>query len=92
MVVALPGIVQPLENDGGEYGAAVHDGQDVRHGLRSPGLRVEDARVGLVVEAVCERRLAGERADLIASVLGDVLEDVSADIKAAEGVEVPGVS
>ena len=63
--------------------------QAVGHWLRRPLLRVEDTRIAGVEGGVCECWRAYPAAQLVVRVLGDIAEDVGADVIAAENVGIP---
>lgn len=75
----------PLLLNGRQYGPPMHARMDVRHGLRRPGLGVEDAWVGEVVVHLIEGGLlAGvPGADLVAGLLGDEVVYVGAGVPAS---------
>lgn len=82
-------LILPLLPDLRQHAASVDLEVGVRHRLRRPRLRVEDAGIAGVEVDVRERRHARPAAQLIVRVLSNVAEDVGADVVAAEGVRVP---
>lgn len=85
----LPGLL-----DRGQHGATVQAAAVERHvgggvPLVAALVVVQGAGVGRVEVHVLEGDVAGPGAHGIARLVGDELEDVGADVEAAEGVQVP---
>lgn len=89
MIVVLVMLVLPVLLDRWEGCAAVSARVAVWHWLRCPLLAVEDAGVAIVEVHVGECGPIRPLAQAVASVSGDVGEDVGANIPATKRVEVP---